>query len=170
MVRSYILVTLLLLCAACSGSPAVDIRPTATPLPPAEPLAAPDFSLLSLDGQTIRLSDFRGQWVLLTFWASWLDTAVYDMSDLQQFADAHADRLITLGINVGEDADIARAFATVVGLRFPLLISPDDALLANYLVTSLPVTIMVAPDGNIVYRQFGPLDPDFESGLVSFWN
>ncbi|MCA9907882.1 MAG: redoxin domain-containing protein, partial [Anaerolineae bacterium] len=120
MVRSTILVTLLLLCAACSGSPAVEIRPTATPLPQAEPLAAPDFSLLSLDGQTIRLSDFRGQWVLLTFWASWLDTTVYDMSDIQQFADAHADRLTTLGINVGEDADIARAFATVVGIRFPL--------------------------------------------------
>ena len=172
MVRFWFAIALMLLCAACATAPAVEVQghPTSTPLPSGEPLPAIDFTLPSLDGQTIRLSDLRDRWVVLTFWTSELDTVVFDMSDLQQFADAHADRVTVLGINVGESTDIARAFATVVGIRFPLLIGPDEALLANYFVTSLPVTVMISPSGNIVYRQFGPLDPDFATQLTTILN
>ncbi|MCC6613928.1 MAG: TlpA family protein disulfide reductase [Anaerolineae bacterium] len=139
-------------------------------MPAGEPLPAPDFTLASLDGQMVHLADLRDRWVILTFWASWLDTVIYDMSDLQQFADAHADRVTVLGINVGEDAEIVRAFATVVDVHFPLLLNPDETLLSNYFVTSLPVTLMIAPSGNIVYRQFGPLDPDFATQLTGILN
>ncbi len=119
-----------------------------------------DFSLEGVDGATYTLSEQRGQWVIVNFWATWCAPCVQEMPELQAIAEQYADELIILGINQRESAATVRGFAADLGLTFPLLLNPDDQTLVNYQVMSLPQTIIVNPDGEVVWRAFGPLDLD----------
>ena len=157
MLRWFLWLSMILGIAACA--------PAAPPTP--QPLAAQDFALMALDGSTVRLSDLRGRWVMINFWATDCDSCRIELADLQRIAALFADRLTMLGVNVGSsDADV-RAFAADMGLQIPVLLNPDQPTLDAYYVTALPVTVIIAPDGNLVYRQFGPVDMEFESELAA---
>lgn len=153
--RATIVSTVLLLwLAACGPQPA----------PPAiatdDAFYAWDFEMSSLAGETYRLSDQRGQWVILNFWATWCVPCVEEMPELQAIAEAHADELLVLGINISEDASDVRAFARDHNIQFPLLIDPPPSVAQDYQVISLPQTVIVDPSGELVWRQFGPIDLD----------
>lgn len=160
---SMITTTLLafLLLAGCGQSAA----PGAAPAPDAEAAAAPsatpelarDFTLQTLDGETVSLSDLRGQWVLLNFWATWCAPCVKEMPYLNQLA---AEReMQVLGVNFNEDEEIARSFVDEHGISFPILMQPDDITLLMYGVRGLPRTFLIAPDGAIAQTIIGQIDP-----------
>lgn len=156
-------VALCLLLSACVAADA----PSATEAP----FYAPDFSLASLEGGTVTLSEQRGTFVIINFWATWCGPCRDEMSDLQQLADDYADDLIMLGINQRESADTVRDFANALGVTFPLLLDPPDSVLIDYIVTGLPQTLLIDREGVVIYRQFGVIDmetfPDYLSGLIS---
>ena len=140
--------------------------PANTPEVTEAPFFAPDFALATLDGETVRLSDLRGGWVALNFWATWCNPCVQEMPALAQVAETYQDRLTLLAINVREPAVTVADFLALHDLALTVLITPDDATLAGYQVLGLPQTVVVAPDGDIVWRQFGPIDIEqFESDL-----
>ncbi len=147
-----LVILLLVVGAACA--------PAQTPTPTSDAALAPDFTATALTGETYVLSGLRGRWVILNFWATWCVPCAAEMPALQQIADAYADRLVLLGINLREDAATVAPFVAEHGLRFPILISPDDATLLNYQVVGLPQTLLISPNGEIVYRQFGPVELD----------
>ncbi|HSN70388.1 MAG TPA: TlpA disulfide reductase family protein, partial [Steroidobacteraceae bacterium] len=101
------------LCAiAFAGSPAVA---------DGDPRLAPDFALRSLDQGNQRLSEYRGDVVVLCFWASWCGDCRRRLPQLNELYDEHrAAGLAVLGINLDEDAGRAREFARVLGLEFPV--------------------------------------------------
>jgi thiol-disulfide isomerase/thioredoxin len=138
--------------AGVGCTPAADAR-TATP----EPYFAPDFSLSGLDGATYTLSDLRGRWVVVNFWATWCLPCVEEMPALQLIADDYSESLVVLGINIREDVLDITPFINAYTIRYPILLNPDDATLIAYNVVNLPQTLIVAPDGELVYRSFGPL-------------
>jgi len=135
-----------------------------TPVPLATPVAAtddatpaPDFRLTTLDGQTITLSDLRGRWVLINFWATWCIPCREEMPYLQVLADAHADQMTVLGINMRESAAEIQPFVEKLGITFPLLLQPDNETLLAYNIRGLPLSFVVSPSGELVLRQVGPL-------------
>src|SRR5687767_5773041 len=73
---------------------------------------APDAARQELNGgETATLADYRGQWVLVNFWASWCDPCRVESPDLQRFQDEHADDGFTvLGINTEDLSTDAQAF------------------------------------------------------------
>lgn len=119
---------------------------------------APDFTAAALDGTPYTLSALRGRWVLLNFWATWCAPCTAELPALQQIADTYADAVVVLGVNLRESAATVAPFVAAHKLRFPILIDPDDATLVSYQVIGLPQTLLIAPDGAIVYRQFGPVE------------
>lgn len=125
-----------------------------------EAFYAPDFTLVALDGTPYTLSDLQGDWIILNFWATWCGPCVEEMPVLQAISQNYASTLTLLGINQGESADKVQAFQADHSLSFPLLLNPDHQTLMAYQVISLPQTIVIAPNGEIVWRQFGPLDLD----------
>jgi cytochrome c biogenesis protein CcmG/thiol:disulfide interchange protein DsbE len=139
--------------AACQPAPS---PPDSTP----DAWYAPDFGLSALDGTQYKLSDLRGQWVILNFWATWCVPCVTEMPALQAIADEYAGQVILLGINVRESREDVAAFALEHNIRFPLLLNADDATLLNYQVIGLPQTVVISPTGEIVDRRFGPLELD----------
>lgn len=159
-VQRMILVATLL--AGCSSTPSTASagRPGGLPTVPAvttTPEMSRDFTLSTLDGDTLTLSDLRGDWVVLNFWATWCPPCVEEMPYLNQIA---AERAVhVLGVNFNEDASLVRQFVADHAISFPILMQPDDITLLIYGVRGLPRTIVIAPDGTIAHTIIGQIDP-----------
>lgn len=115
---------------------------------------APDFELTSLDGETIRLSDRRGQWVILTFWATWCAPCTEELPALQTLYAAGGVEVIA--VNMREDAATVRLFVDGLGITYPVGLNPDDSVVLDYAVMGLPQTFVIDPQGVVVWRGFGP--------------
>jgi len=117
--------------------------------PPAPGDAAPPFTLDDLDGREVALSSFRGRPLILHFWATWCPVCREEMPILEQAARDSPDGLTVLGINLGERRAKIAEYAQRAGLSFPLLLDGRGKVAARYGVLSLPITILVGPDGRI---------------------
>ncbi len=124
---------------------------------------APDFTLTSTDGSMVALLDFRGQPVVLNFWAPWCTPCreVLPMLDA-----AGNDDLVVLGIAVRESPDQLSAFAAELGLALPLLIDQNGQVSDAYRVRGLPTTLFADREGIIVARHVGPLDQETLSNYL----
>lgn len=116
---------------------------------------APDFTLATLDGEEISLSNYQGEWVILNFWATWCPPCITEMPYLQTLADRG---LNVLGVNMAEEAGEVKLFTVKHGIKFPILMEPDDNLVLDYQARSLPRTVIIAPDGTIALRIAGPIE------------
>lgn len=128
-----------------------------------EPFIAPDFTLTSINGDEVSLMSLRGQWVMLNFWATWCKPCVEEMPVLQEISETHSD-LVLLGINVREDTQLVEEFLAENSITYTILMTPRsdeaDQVLISYFPsgTALPQTIIIAPDGEIVWRDFTELN------------
>lgn len=121
---------------------------------------ATDFSLVSLDGDHVTLSDLRGRYVLVNFWATWCIPCRKEMPYLEEVSVKHSDQLTVLAINMNEDAERVRPFIEEAGFTYPILLDPSDELAIEHNVRGLPVSFIVGPEGNIVYRRIGEILPE----------
>ncbi len=160
-----LLVLLLLFCASCASTETAS--PTGTIL---TPFPAPDFTLQTLSGGSFNLQSMRGRWVILNFWATWCAPCTDEMPALQTIANERSGEIALFGINMGEEADAIRTYMTRYHLSFPMLLKPDDATFANYqLQLGIPQTVIISPQGQMVWHQFGPIDlNNFRSVLDGF--
>jgi peroxiredoxin len=120
---------------------------------------APDFELPTLDGRKVKLSDFRGQAVLLNFWATWCSPCKIEMPwfvDVQK--QYGKDGLVVLGVAMDdtESAKIAE-FAHEMGVNYPVLLGTDKVSDDYGDVRSLPTTFYIDRNGMIVAKAVGLL-------------
>jgi peroxiredoxin len=119
-------------------------------------IAAPDFELIDTDGNTHRLSDYRGKTVIINFWATWCPPCREEIPSMNRAYEVLADENVEiLAINMGEDEDTIFIFTADYPADFPLLLDQDGAVIAEWPVKGLPTTYVVAPDGSIAYRAIG---------------
>ena len=115
-----------------------------------------DFSLPALDGGAIRLADTRGKVVVLNFWASWCIPCTEEMPEIESFYEAHSGGdVVVIGVNVGETAEVAGAFAKKVGVTFPIALDQDTAVATRYGMRGLPMTILIDRLGLIHWTHLG---------------
>ncbi len=124
---------------------------------------APDFSLQSLDGSTVRLSDLKGQVVLINFWATWCAPCREEMPLLDAIYQKY-NRLGVelLGINVEDDASGAQEYLNETPVTFPILFDPDGRVSKQYQVKAMPSTILVDRHGNVRHIHYG-YKPGYEN-------
>ncbi len=109
---------------------------------------APDFALRDLGGNEIRLSDYRGRTVLLTFWATWCGPCRLEMPAFEdRYQELKDDGFIVLGLNFDEPVEDVRAFRDELGLSFPLLLDPGGSVQRLYRIRGYPSSIFVDPQG-----------------------
>jgi len=117
---------------------------------------APDFTLPSLNGKTVSLSDFRGRWVLLNFWATWCAPCVEEMPGLNRLYRAlKKDGLVMLAVSLDHAKQKVRSFASREKLAFPVLHDQGKITKARYGLFSVPTTVLVGPNGEIKARSAG---------------
>jgi peroxiredoxin len=119
---------------------------------------APDFTLQSIDGKTIKLSDYRGKAILLNFWATWCEPCKIEMpwfADLQKQYGPQG--LQVVGVSVDEDSSVAEVskFAQELGVNYPILMGKESVVDAYGGVQFLPATLFINRDGKIVEKVFG---------------
>ena len=117
---------------------------------PERGFSAPDLILETPDGQAMRLSDYRGQVVLINFWATWCPPCRAEMPAIQKVYDQYREQgLVVLAVNLMETDAKVTAFADQIELTFPILMDRDGSVSDRYRVRSLPTTFFVDRSGVI---------------------
>nr|WP_319216815.1 TlpA disulfide reductase family protein [uncultured Trichococcus sp.] len=120
-----------------------------------------DFELQDMDGNAVKLSDYRGKKVFLNFWASWCPPCKAEMPHLQAFSEEQEDTVV-LGVNVTNSEshpDNAAVFLEENAISF-LNLYGTDQVFAQYQVQSLPTSYLIGSDGKIYERIIGAVTKD----------
>lgn len=121
---------------------------------------APDFELVKLSGETIKLSDYKGKKVMLNFWASWCGPCRAEMPDMQELHEEGREDLVILAVNAThtEQSESGPAnFVSEYGLTFPILIDEAGRVNETYQVIALPTTYFIDSEGKIADKFTGTL-------------
>jgi peroxiredoxin len=158
--RRALIETMILLAAIAAG---VVAWPLAVKAGPAPGSAAPDFALKGTDGRTLRLSEHRGDVVVLSFWASWCGPCRETLAELRELPYRGGDAgPVVLGVNVDGDAARAASVAASLGLDYPTLVDDRQAVGRLYDVERLPLTLLLDRDG-LVRGAWSSKEPPGES-------
>lgn len=117
---------------------------------------APDFTLKSNSGKNLRLSEYRGQVVLINFWAAWCGPCRQEMPVLDELHSNYEQLgFSVLGVNVDEDAAKADKLLRDIPVTFPVLYDSDNKISELFNIDAMPTTILVDRDGNMRYLHRG---------------
>jgi cytochrome c biogenesis protein CcmG, thiol:disulfide interchange protein DsbE len=145
--RRALVVALALLCTACGGgsdTPRAAVGET-----------APGFTTRDLEGESVTLRDYRGQTVVLNFWASWCVPCRKEFPLLAQL-EARSD-VAVLGVIYNDSADNARQFIATHGGTWPGLVDDGQIARAYRIGPGIPATIVIDEDGVVTKRQLGEI-------------
>ena len=137
------------------GAGASTAAPTATPQPTF------DFTVQDLNGEQVRLSEYRGQVVLVNFWATWCAPCKEEMPILDAYYREHRDHgFVLLAVNVSDRPEEAAAFAEAAGYAFPILYDPPGNVLIDIDARGLPTSLLIDAEGRRLQTWVGPLTRD----------
>jgi peroxiredoxin len=125
------------------------------------PTAAPPFELAAMAGNTVNLAQYRGQVVMINFWATWCGPCRQEMPLLEQLYRKYKPMGFTLlGVNVEPDSAAAARWLEATPVSFPILFDVDSKVSKLYSVQGMPSTVIVDRKGQVrwVHRGYKPGD------------
>lgn len=126
---------------------------------PAVGALAPEFALTDQEGKTHRLADYRGQVVLINFWATWCPPCVEEMPSLEKLHRALASKgLKVLAISVDQRASEVERFRKEYDLTFTILRDQDKKVAGSYLTFKYPETYVLDREGKLIWKVVGGMD------------
>ena len=129
------------------------------------PDMAPEFSLQTVTGESLSLSDFKGRTVVLNFWTTWCNFCKKETPDFAQFASENPD-VPVLGIAIETNRSLVKATAQKWGMTYPVMLA-DEQVRADYKVSTFPTTVIVDPEGKISNVHVGQMLPKQLNWAVS---
>ena len=148
-----------LLVSACAGAGGPGGGSTS-----ATPGHAPDFALRDLDGRTVRLSDFRGQVVLVSFWATWCSPCAAEQPQLEKLWRSYKDQgFVVLAVSMDGPETVAEVAPMVRsrGLTFPVLLDEETRVTGTLNPRrAAPFTLLIGKDGTIAWAKEGYANGD----------
>jgi peroxiredoxin len=127
---------------------------------PAEPAAAPDFTLQTLEGRAAQLREFRGKLVLLNFWATWCAPCLHEMPSMERLYQTFKQTdFVLLAVSTDrQGAEVAKPYVDNLKLTFPILLDSTSVVSRQYSVRGLPTTYLIDPDGLMIGVVIGARD------------
>lgn len=118
--------------------------------------SAPDFALKSSTGENLRLSEYRGDVVMINFWATWCGPCRQEMPLLDDLYNRY-ERVgfNLLGVNIDDDSGRAMDMIRELGVNFPVLFDSRKEVSKLYDVGAMPVTVIVDREGTVRYVHQG---------------
>ena len=117
-----------------------------------------DFTLPDLEGKQVSLSDFRGKWVVVNYWATWCPPCLDEIPDLVDFYENNRADVVVLGIDYEEvDEDYLKEFVDTHFMSYPILRMDPIPVTPLGPVLGLPTTYIISPQGERMARQEGPV-------------
>jgi peroxiredoxin len=132
-------------------------------------MPAPDFALPARDGGELRLSELRGQVVMINFWATWCGPCRQEMPLLEQIHEKYEPLGFTmLGVNVEQDSAAAREWLKNVPVSFPILFDTKSAVSVSFGVEAMPSSVLIDREGRVrhVHRGYKPGDEAVYADLI----
>ena len=128
---------------------------------------APDFVLKSATGENLRLSEYRGDVVMINFWATWCGPCRQEMPLLDELYDRYQRvGFNLLGINIDDDSRRAMAMVNELGISFPVLFDEDKKVSKLYEVEAMPLTILLDREGTVRHVHHG-YKPGYEQKYLN---
>jgi peroxiredoxin len=131
---------------SATGANAAEVDPA---VGPGVGRMAPDFELPTLDGGTFRLSEQRGQPVVLNFWATWCGPCQRELPALQNAAEHFGGDVVFAGVDQGEEAAVVQEYVDKLGLTFAIPMDAEGSVGLDYNVQGLPTTFFIDRNGVI---------------------
>lgn len=132
---------------------------------------AVDMPLTDIHGNKVNLNSYKGQWLVVNYWATWCPPCIVEMPELQAFHDDHVDKgAVVLGINtelIGKQQ--LMEFLEDYFITYPVFVSKPIQQSELGLIPGLPTTFLVAPSGEVVARQVGPVTREMIEQFIQNW-
>ncbi len=121
---------------------------------------APAWELKNLDGQPVKLSDFRGKVVLLNFWATWCPPCRREIPEFFDLQKSYGDKgLVIVGVAMDEGGTkVVKPFVSRLGINYPVVIGDAETASAYGGIEALPTTFVIDQNGQIITEQEGGAD------------
>lgn len=117
---------------------------------------APDFTLKNSAGSNLKLSEHRGEVVMINFWATWCAPCRQELPLLNRLHEQYRKAgFRLLGVNIDDRPDAARAMAKNLGISFPVLFDSEKRVSRLYDVNAMPSTVLIDRDGKVRYIHLG---------------
>ncbi|WP_461205333.1 TlpA family protein disulfide reductase [Clostridium sp. DL1XJH146] len=127
---------------------------------------SPDFTLTDLEGNDVSLSDYKGKYVLINFWATWCHFCVEEMPDLEKFNNENED-IVVLAVNVKESHAEAEKFVNDGGYTFTTLLDDKGTVSNDYLVAAFPTSYFIDKEGLFLGRVQGMMTYEQMNGILA---
>ncbi|WP_347552426.1 redoxin domain-containing protein [Pseudalkalibacillus hwajinpoensis] len=133
---------------------------------------APNFTLSSLEGMEVKLSDYKGKTVFVNFWATWCPPCRAEMPHMQEFYSESSNEYQTeiLAVNITSDESstkVVKDFVRQYGITFPVLMDMEGEQAEMFAAITIPTTYLIDKNGIIKKRIVGPMSKERMIELVT---
>lgn len=122
------------------------------------PLRAAEFSMTDTAGKVHKLSQYKGKWVLVNFWATWCPPCLEEIPDLVDLHENKKNNLVVLGVALDyQDGGLVKDFADSMMVSYPIILGNRKMAAQIGPVDGLPTTYLYNPQGKLVAHQLGAI-------------
>ncbi len=112
-------------------------------------------------GNSIHFSDFKGKWVILNYWAKWCHACIAEIPVLNEFSRTYADNVVVIGVSYDDlSAQQLNQLANELGITYPLLLNKPNRYLKLGVISVVPTTVILNPQGKLESTLLGPQTKD----------
>jgi peroxiredoxin len=120
-----------------------------------------DLTLQDMNGNAVRLADYKGQVIVLNVWATWCGPCQVEIPELVEAYTKYRDQgVVVLGVSLDDTAEMLREYAPTKAMNYPLLLWHDDFDEAYGPIFGVPITFFIGRDATISRRHFGPVSKE----------
>jgi peroxiredoxin len=126
-----------------------------------EGVANLDLTLKDMNGNAVRLADYKGKVIVLNVWATWCGPCQVEIPELVETYAHYKDKgVVVLGVSLDDTAEMLRDYASKKQMNYPSLLMQDDFEEAYGPLPGIPITFFIGRDGTISHRHFGPVSKE----------